>query len=311
MMGITNLGMAAILLMLLGQLRVTARLRRGLVVGAVMALMVAPLAADLAIAMVVVRGDRNEVTGTELVALTISAFADKPALENYRKAVANNAGMGIYDENYLSNPFVARFVNTKFFDNTLSYEDVRGGNRADQLWGVTLDKIGAFLPTPVLRGLGIDINKRDLEFSMGDALYNAQTGSGLGGYRTGSPVGHGMALMGPLVFFAAVPLFILAFMAVQSLTFPVGSFIVISPVILLQLMSVYSLAVGDSLIEPIGLMLRTLPQNILIYWMVYQGSRWVSGFRKRKLGSQRASGANATAYSARDIVSAAAKQQKL
>lgn len=288
MMGIANLGMATILLMLLGQLRMTARLRRGLVAGAVIALMSAPLAADLAIAMVLVRGERTEVSGTELVTLTYSAFNDKPALERYRKATAIIAGEGIYEENYLANPFLARFVNTKFFDNTLSYENVMAGAHAHTLWDVTLDKIGALLPTPVLSGLGIDINKKDLEFSMGDALYNAQAGSGgLGTYRTGSPIGHGMSLIGPIVFIAVIPLFLLTFLAVQSLTIAVGSFVVISPVIFLQLMPVYGLATGDSLLDPITLILRTLPQNILIYWMIYQGTRWVSGFRQSRPGSLR------------------------
>lgn len=292
MIGFTNLGVAIMLLMLLGQLRVTARLRRGLVIGAVIALMVAPIMADLAIAMVVVRGERTEVSGTKLVTLTLAAFNDKSALEQYRKAVAALAGDGDYDENYLTNPFVARFVNTKFFDKTLSYEDVRMGARADMLWTVTLDKIGAILPTPVLNGLGIGINKENLQFSMGDALYNAQTGAGLGGYKTGSPIGHGMGLMGIFVFIGVIPLFLLVFMAVQSLTLAVGSFIVISPVILLQLMPLYGLAAGDSLLEPIGLVLRTLPQNILIYWMVFQLTHWMSKFRQRRPRSAWARGSD-------------------
>jgi len=282
MMGIANLGMAAFLLMLLGQLSVTARLRRGLVVGAAVVLLLAPIMADLAIAMVVVRGERTEVSGTKLVTLTLAAFNDKPALEQYRKAAKIITGGGDYDENYLANPFVARFVNTKFFDNTLSYKDVRAGTHASKLWDVTFDKIGAILPTPVVRGLGINIKKENLQFSMGDALYNAQAGSGLGGYKTGSLMGHGMGLMGVGVFIAAVPLFLLTFMAVQSLTLTVGAIVVISPVILLQLMSVYGLATGDSLLDPIGMMLRTLPQNILIYWLVFQGTRWVSELRQRR-----------------------------
>lgn len=287
MLGIANLGIGVFLLMIMGQLSVTARVRRGLVIGAVTVLMVAPVAADLAIAMVVVRGERSEVSGTKLLTLTLAAFNDKSALEQYRKAAAIIAGGGTYDENYLANPFVARFVNTKFFDNTLSYEAVRAGTHASKLWTITLDKIGALLPTPVLNGLGIDIKKENLQFSIGDALYNAQTGAALGGYKVGSPIGHGMALMGLGVFIAAIPLFLLVFMSLQSLTLSVGSFVVISPVILLQLMSVYGLAAGDSLLNPINLMLRTLPQHILIYWMIFQLTRWVIALRQRRPGSAR------------------------
>ena len=281
-MGVANLGMATLVLILMGQLHVTSKLRRRLAIGAVIMLIAAPILNDLAIAMVVVRGQRTEVSSIELVRRTLSAFNDKEALKDYRQAVAMLTGGGEYEEIYLANPFVARFVQTKFFDNSLSYEDVRTGQHTSYLWNVTLDKIMAYLPTPALTLLGIDINKENIQFSVGDALYNAHSGTGLGGYRTGSPIGHGMGLMGPLTFVAAIPLFLLAFMALQSLTISVGSFVVISPMILLQLMSVYGLAVSDSLHEPIGLMLRGLPQNILIYWMAFHSTRWIGVFRSRR-----------------------------
>jgi len=281
-MGVANLGMAALVLILMGQLRVTQKLRRRLAIGAVIILIAAPILSDLATAMVVVRGQRTEVSSSELVRRTLSAFNDKQALEDYRQAAAIFTGSGEYEENYLANPFVARFVQTKFFDNSLSYEDVRTGQHTSHLWNVTLDKIMAYLPTQALTLLGIDINKEDLQFSVGDALYNAHSGTGLGGYRTGSPIGHGMGLMGLFTFIVAIPLFLLAFMALQSLTASVGSLVLISPVILLQLMSVYGLAVGDSLLDPIGLMLRGLPQNILIYWMAFHGTRWIGVFRSRR-----------------------------
>ncbi|MGB5235694.1 MAG: hypothetical protein WBN85_11050 [Candidatus Macondimonas sp.] len=281
-MGVANLGMGALVLILIGQLHVTLKLRRRLAIGAVITLIAAPVLSDLATAMVVVRGQRTEVSSTELVQLTLSAFNDKQALEDYRQAVALLTGSGEYEENYLANPFIARFVQTKFFDNSLSYEDVRTGRHASHLWDVTLDKIMAYLPTPALTFLGIDINKEDLQFSMGDALYNSHSGTGLGGYRTGSPIGHGIGLMGSFIFIVAIPLFLLAFMALQSLTTSVGSLVLISPVILLKLMSVYGLAAGDSLLDPIGLMLRGLPQNILIYWMAFHGTRWIGIFSSRR-----------------------------
>jgi hypothetical protein len=275
MLGIANLGVGALLLMLLGQLRVTARLRRGLAVGALIVLLFAPIMADLAIAMVLVRGERTTTSGTELVSLTLSAFSDKQALENYRSREEDKlVGNGKYEENYLENPFVARFVNIKFFDNTLSYVDVRAGAYAEELWAVTFDKILALLPNPVLGGLGISINKQNLEFSIGDVLYlyDSQDAYALGSYRTGSPIGHGMGLMGPLMFIATVPIFILMFMAVQSLTLVRGTFLTISPLILLELMPIVTMSAGDSLLLPISFMLRTLPQNILIYWLVFQAT---------------------------------------
>lgn len=287
-LGVANLGMAAFLLMLLGQLCPTAQLKRGMLVGATISLMLAPILSDLAIAMVIVRAERTEVSSADLVTLTLSAFNDKPALERYRKLEQVLSGATDYDEDYLVSPFVSRFVQTKFFDNTLSYETVRTGANTQDLWGVTAAKALALLPTPVLQAFGLGVDKRDLEFSMGDALYYAQSGTGLGGYRTGSPIGHGMSLMGPFMFIAVIPLFLLVFIALQSLTLLVGSFVTISPVILLQLMHVYSLPTGDSLLDSITFVLRTLPQSILIYWMAFHGTRWASGLRKRRIGTFRA-----------------------
>lgn len=273
--GITNLGMIATMLFLLGQLHLTQRLRRRLAIGAMLLLIVSPILADLAIAMVVVRNQRTEVSSIELVELTLTAFNDKQRLEEYRKAVNILAGTGQYEENYLANPFVARIVNTKFFDNTLSYNDVREGKHAAYLWDITINKFIALFPTPVIRLLGINLNKEDFEFSFGSTLYNTQYGVGNGVYKVGSPIGHGLSLMGPFVFVVAVPLFLLAFMALQSLTATINGLVVISPVILLQLMSVYILAALDSLLDPVTLMLRTLPQNILIYWIAFHGTRWI------------------------------------
>lgn len=282
MMGITNLGMVGILLIFLGQLNLKARLKRGLLVSSLFMLMLAPLAADLAIAMVLVRGERSEVSGTELIKLTMSALNDKPAIEEYRQSTYTFFSGETYSETYVSNPFVARFVSTKFFDNTLSYDDVITGARSDYIWNVTINKIGAMLPTPAIQALGLNIDKKDFEFSMGDALFFAQTGTGLGGYRVGSPIGHGMGLMGPTIFIAIIPIFLLVFAATQALTSTQYSIVVISPVILLQIMGVYTLSAGDSLLGPIGLVLRTLPQNILIYWLIFQGTLLITSTFQRR-----------------------------
>lgn len=269
MMGITNLAVACFLLLLLGQLRLSIKFKKVLVAGSLVALIAAPVAADLAIAMVVVRGERSQVSSQELVKKTIAAFNDKPALENYRRLTNFIVNGSDYDENYISNPFLARFVNTKFFDNSLSYPSVSAGRHADKIWSITVDKIVATLPTPVLKAMAVNVKKENLEFSMGDALYNAQSGTGLGGYRTGSPIGHGVAILGYWIFVVAIPIFLISFIGLQSLIVSVGSLVIISPVILLQLMQVFGLAAGDSLLSPVGLILRSLPESILIYWLVF------------------------------------------
>jgi hypothetical protein len=267
-MGVANLGMALFLLILLGQQAVGQRLRRALIAGAIAILIFMPVLSDLATAMVVVRGERTSISSTALVMRTLEAFQDKAALEQYRRSTSL-VGAGAYDEIYLANPFLARFVQTKFFDNTLASDAVRSGRRSDYFWEVSIDKTLAFLPTPVLRLLGTEVDKNDLAFSMGDAIASQTSGQSLGGYATGSPLGHGLALMGGFIYLAAIPLFLMAFIGLQSLTSVSNGLVVISPVMLLQLMPVFRLAVGDSLLDVAGLLLRGLIQSTVLFALIF------------------------------------------
>lgn len=267
-LGIANLGMALLILVLLGQQAIGRRLRRALIAGTIAIFVFMPVLSDLATAMVVVRGERGSISSTELIKRTIETFQDKSELEHYRSVISLvNANQ--YDEIYLGNPFLARFVKTKFFDNTLASESVRSGGQAAYFWDVTIDKTLAFLPTPALRLLGVNVDKANLAFSMGDAIASRTSGMGLGGYATGSPLGHGLALMGGFIYLAAIPLFLMAFIGLQSLTSMSNGLVVISPVMLLQLMSIFGLASGDSLLDVIGLLMRGLIQSTVLYALVF------------------------------------------
>ncbi len=280
--GIANLSIGVGLLVLLGQLRVPQKLRRRLVIGAMFLMAAMPSLSDLAIAMVVVRGERGTISSMELVQRTLEAFQDKRTLQEYRRVSAISSSASEYEESYLSNPFLARFVQTKFFDNTLALKEVRTGQHAEALWDITIDKMIALLPTPILRFFGENLDKTRLEFSMGDAMYYMQYGTGLGGYRVGSPIGHGLGLMGYFLYIAIIPLFIVVFVALNSLTTSSIGVVVISPIVLLQLISIYYLACGDSLLALPTMILRTLPQNILTYWLVFHVTRWITGFNRPK-----------------------------
>jgi hypothetical protein len=281
--GIANLGIAVPLLSLLGQLPMTGALRRRLLVFGMLALLATPILSDLATAMVVVRVDRGQVSAPDLVARTFGAFFDKRALEDYRAAAAISTGKGDYEEFYLSNPFLSRFVQTKFFDNTLALEAVREGRYSAELWAITLDRIVAQLPTPVLRLIGSKLDKGELAYSIGDALIDPEYHTGLGAYLTGSPIAHGLALMGPLVYVVAIALFVIVFMVLQMITtsFRAGM-VVLSPVALLQLMPIFQLASLDSLLDPLLFLLRTLPQDILIYWLLFRVTGLLTSFPRRR-----------------------------
>ena len=98
---IANLGLLLVMLFLLGQLVVTKMIRRWLMAGAVLIMLASSIISDLAVAMVVVRGEREQSTATELVTKTFHAFQSKKELDAYVKFQKEITGTGDYEENYI------------------------------------------------------------------------------------------------------------------------------------------------------------------------------------------------------------------
>ena len=115
-------------------------------------------------------------------------------------------------------------------------------------------------------------------------MHYAEYGIPIGDRSLGNLIAHGIGLVGPFFFILVIPLFLIVFIALQSLTAVAGSSIVIAPVIMLQLMQVYYLAGNDSLMVPIYFILRGLAQDIFLYWLVYKATRWFSAQRLLQFG---------------------------
>lgn len=263
--GVMALVASATLALVLGQLRLTKRSARALASAALVALLIGPALSDLSTAMIVVRSHRESISSSALLRETLETFQDKEGLERYRRSILTLDSDSDYDETYVGNPFFARFVVTKFFDNTLSYRWNQDGLYRDAVWRMTTEKLVALLPSPVLAALGVATKKDDLDFSIGDYLYYLQSGIGLGGHRTGSPVGHGLALFGGFFFLAAVPIYVVCFCCLQCFVSRSAGKVLVSPLLLMQMMTAYFLAAGDSLLIPIEFMLRGLPQAVVVY----------------------------------------------
>jgi len=160
----------------------------------------------------------------------------------------------------------------------LSLNAVGSGQRAGFIWEFTEKTLIALFPTPVLRFFGSSLDKDDLRFSMGDVLYAAQYGTNIGinNYKLGSSVAHGIALMGVMSCLAIVPMFLILFVAMQSLTSTKNNIVIMSPVILMQLITLYYISAGDSYFMPLHFLLRTFPQNILIYFLAFHFARMIA-----------------------------------
>ena len=277
---ITNLCLVMLVLFLLGQFVLTKMARKLLMAGAAVFILGSSIISDVAIAMLVVRSERDHSTAVQLISKTFDAFQNKKELKAYLKYQDNIADLSDYDEKYISNPFIGRLVVTKFTDNMLSLRVVREGQRVDFIWDITRQTLISLFPTPMLRFFGSNLDKENLRFSIGDVLYAAQYGTdiGINNYKLGSSVAHGFALMGVISYLVVIPMFLFTFIAAHSLTLLKDNMIIMSPVILMQLIALYYISAGDSYFAPVFFLFRTFPQNILIYLLAFYFSRLIASF---------------------------------
>jgi len=214
--------------------------------------------------MVMVRNQRKDVVGVELIKLTFATFRDRKAVTEFKESKKDFAIFD-YNETYISNPIFARLITTKFHDNAIYYAGFLNQNQTNSVRRTSESKIVALLPTPLIKLLGLDIEKKGLEFSMGDYIYYLVSGRGLGGYRTGSPVAHGLVLFGPLFYVIMFFVALVAYSIADSFFFETGAKTIFSPLILILIYNLFSLFNGDSAVDLFSFFLRTLPQNILFY----------------------------------------------
>ena len=196
MFGFTALGYAYIMGLLMGIFKTRLfTLRNGIIAGVLFWLLTGPMA-DLGTAMVIVRGEREEISATELIMLTIDAYGDKDAIRAQRLEESIDAA-NEWDEPYLDNLFTARFVNIRFADMTMiQYEKI--GQFDPDMLERSIDYIWCDLPDPVTKALGIDVDKEEIySMSLGDFMYLLAGGRGYPqGFRVGHQAGTGLATFG-------------------------------------------------------------------------------------------------------------------
>lgn len=230
---------------------------------------------DIATAMVIAREQRSEITGSAIIVNTFSNFADKDKLDKFRQ-LQRVLMYGVdYNEVYIDNPFLSRFVTSKFHDNIMVLMPRLSSMPQSVIWNFTYTKIIALIPTDILTFFNIPINKSDYEYSFGDYAYEltSSTGNGgsfLGGYRTGSTMAHGILLFGYWFYFILFAVVLLIFTIYNGLTIrdKMGNML-ISTLALLTLWNIFSISLQlDSVIDLIAPLLRKLPQQILVIFLI-------------------------------------------
>ncbi|HLW25829.1 MAG TPA: hypothetical protein VKT22_15850 [Steroidobacteraceae bacterium] len=246
---------------------------------ALLAVLTACLAApisDLATAMVIARQWRGKVPASEMVRQTFDIWRNPALIEAYRAEAELAARYKAYDENYLGNPLLERFVATKYHDNSFHFARAISTPEAhEKLREVSINLAWAVLPDPILHKLGIQIDKEQYAASMGDYLAYLSRGMKLGGHKIGSMFAQGIALFGPLFPFvyAAICLVLFGFMDLLSFPRSAGG-AGISALGMMDLLDIFLQGVGyEGLHDVLYLIVRNFAQMLLIYLLVFAGAR--------------------------------------
>ncbi|AHM62215.1 hypothetical protein D770_19830 [Flammeovirgaceae bacterium 311] len=284
MLGFTSVGFTFGLGLLLGIIRTRLFTVRNVFIAAMgLWFFTGPLA-DIATAMVLVRGLRDDIPRTELIALTLEAYQDKEAIRLYRLAGITQERE--WDEQYMDNLFLARFSNLKYNDASL-VEASKLCEIDPSLFDFTIDRFWATLPQPAINVLGLNLDKSVVtSYSFGDYLhYKAGAGPGaLGGFRTGHFAGTGMAAFGYwyllLLGVGMLPVYWMfdklkilkrSDESAGNTKEPLFSFCG-----LLGLTTAFRFLPAESVIEPFEFLLRGFLQMLLLYFLVFHITRYLS-----------------------------------
>ena len=274
--------MTIALFMLLSSLRNqspvrAARLLQITIVCALFAALTVPIS-DVATAMVLARSIRKTSSPIKMVEETFY-YLQQPALLKKQRDNDNFSNFqSSYDESYFASPLIARLIETKFHDNALYFGDRLSDRDRDRVIDTTIDLFWTNLPDPMLKGLDIKLNKANFRFSLGDYLSHLAGAGELGGYKVGSSFAQGFALAGyfyPLIYFFICPLLFLS----HDLFLYLGSSdrIEISPLGMISIWNLFLYGITADNVQVIVMgILRGLPQNIIIYLIIFYFARWIA-----------------------------------
>lgn len=242
-----------------------------LVAFGVIAVLAGVMLSRVALAMVVVRDYRHESDVGTLVRMTIEALFNNEWLEAAKAKMDTAVTVANYSEDYVNSRFLARFLLTKFHDNILYYFSLMGPDQIASYKGFMFDRFAATLPDPLLRLVGLDIDKSDLIVSNGDYIIYLVDGWGLGGFKTGSMMGEIFGVWGwayPLVLVGCAWMLSVVYDA-----FVIPGFqgrLCFSPLMLLLIWNLVgttaAFGFGTETVTSIpAQILRGMPQTVLIY----------------------------------------------
>lgn len=240
---------------------------------------------DLVTAMVLARQSRGYASGAQMVAQTLYYFQQPQQLAAQREKDKFTGIQSRYDETYFANPLFARLIETKFHDNALYFASRLNAKDEEKMLGITGDFFWSTLPDPVLKTMEVDVDKKNLQFSMGDYISHLGGAGDLGGFRTGSGFAQGISIFGyffPLIYLLVCPLLFLA-QDVLSYRSSQGN-VVVSALGMLGIWKLFQYGISAESLQALFMgVVRGLPQNILFFLVTFHlarvSARWLGSFK--------------------------------
>ena len=230
---------------------------------------------DLMVAMTISRKARGTVSPLKMVEDTFYYVTQPEQLRMQRERDKLASASSSYDETYFDNPLLGRLMETKFHDNAMYFGQRLTERDQDRLWKTSVDFLWSTLPDPALKALRIRVDKDSLHYSMGDYLSYLGGAGGVGGFRTGSGFGQGLALFGdffPVVYLCICPIL---FWAADVLSYrSAQGGVLVSALGMLGIWKLFQYGItGESLHYLFVAVVRWLPQNILVFLLTLSIAR--------------------------------------
>ena len=251
-------------------------------------LLISGPASDMAFAMLITRNERNNLSFTELLKETVDLYLNKNELDQYRKIMDltqnNNADYSElsddWDETYVSNIFLQRVCNYRVVDASI-YHAGRVGLGNKKMLEDFFSHIVCMLPQPILDILGLNLNKKDFEYSPMDYLYYLSTKAHSinSSYIVGGDVGLGLATFGILYFFILVIIYRCEFYVLDSQTFNINNGKII-PFFVIISVPMLRFAVASGIQGHITYLFYSFPLSLTILLLVYNIVRFITPHTK-------------------------------
>jgi hypothetical protein len=274
--GAATVGLLYLLRAMRSDALVTGRALKSIGVLALILLAISGPVSDLTTSMAIARQMRGKVSAATMIRTTLRIWQQPAAIAAYRAHSQTAVRYSAYDEHYIANPILGRLVYTKFYDTsfhfarTLTTDDAKA-----RLRDISLKLAWGGLPTPLLHALGVDIDKDDFNFSMGDYLAYLSRGIPLGGHKTGNMFAQGIALFGPVFPFLYAVICLALYGLMDLLTIrPANGAARISALGMLEIWTFFMGGIAyESLHNLLHLFIRNFGQLLLVYVMTLTPAR--------------------------------------